>query len=282
MVKEGMWVCGYEGVRLLKEEEIVENRNSNYSQMLLECCVNSAVSAIMAQLGGANRVELCENMADGGCTPSAGTIILARKHLTIPIFVMIRPRGADFLYSEEEFEIMKHDIREAKELGVDGVVFGVVLPDGRIDRMRMKELVKLAKPMGITCHRAFDMTRDPFEALDDLIGLGIDRVLTSGQADSALEGSSLIRQLIGHSNGRIIIMPGHGIKEHNLSQVVEETGATEYHMYLTKEVTGAMTFIREGVKMGKPEMSEYNYFQVDSERVKRARDLLNNFNATEL
>ncbi len=250
--------------------------------MLLEACVNSAISAIEAQRGGANRVELCENMADGGCTPSAGTISFTKKHLTIPVFVMIRPRGADFLYAYEEYEIMKEDIRIAKSLGADGVVFGILQPDGRIDRGRMMELVALARPMGITCHRAFDMTRDPLEALDDLIGLGIDRVLTSGQADSALEGSSLICQLIGHSNGRIVIMPGHGIKEHNLSQVVKETGATEYHMYLTKEVTGNMTFIRDGVKMGKPKMSEYNYTQVDTERVKKARDLLNNFNATEL
>ena len=250
--------------------------------MILEACVNSAVSAIMAQLGGADRVELCENMADGGCTPSAGTIILARKRLTIHIFVMIRPRGADFLYSDEEFEIMKHDIRAAKELGADGVVFGILMPNGRMDRMRMTELVKMARPMGVTCHRAFDMTRDPMEAIDDLIEIGVDRVLTSGQADSALEGAGLINQLIRYARNRIIIMPGHGIKEHNLSQVVKETGATEFHMYLTKEIPGGMTFVREGVKMGKPEMSEYNYIQVDCERVKKARILLNNFNTTEL
>ena len=242
--------------------------------MLLESCVNSAISAIEAQSGGADRVELCENMADGGCTPSAGTIILARKRLTIPIFVMIRPRGADFLYSEDEFEIMKQDIRIAKSLGADGVVFGILMPDGRIDIDRMKELTALSRPMGITCHRAFDMTRDPMEALDDLIEIGVDRVLTSGQADSALDGAKLIRRLIERARKKIIIMPGHGVKENNLMQVVQETGATEYHMYLTKQVIGSMTFIREDVKMGVPDQSEFEYVQVDEKRIRKAREIL--------
>ena len=242
--------------------------------MLLEACVNSAISAIEAQSGGADRVELCENMADGGCTPSAGTIILARKRLTIPIFVMIRPRGADFLYSEDEFEIMKQDIRIAKSLGADGVVFGILMPDGRIDIDRMKELTALSRPMGITCHRAFDMTRDPMEALDDLIEIGVDRVLTSGQADSALDGAKLIRRLIERARKKIIIMPGHGVKENNLMQVVQETGATEYHMYLTKQVIGSMTFIREDVKMGVPDQSEFEYVQVDEKRIRKAREIL--------
>jgi copper homeostasis protein len=149
--------------------------------MILEACVNSAISAIEAQKGGADRVELCENLHDGGTTPSAGSIILARKHLHTGLFVMIRPRGGDFLYSSDEFEIMKSDIRMAKELGADGVVFGILLPGGTIDVERMKILSDLARPMGITCHRAFDMTADPFQAMEDLIGLGIDRILTSGQ-----------------------------------------------------------------------------------------------------
>ena len=242
--------------------------------MLLESCVNSAISAIAAQKGGADRVELCENMADGGCTPSSGTILFAKKHLTIPIFVMIRPRGADFLYSEEEFEIMQSDILMAKKLGADGVVFGILMTDGRIDIDRMKELTALSRPMGITCHRAFDMTRDPMEALDDLIEIGVDRVLTSGQADSALDGAKLIRRLIERARKKIIIMPGHGVKENNLMQVVQETGATEYHMYLTKQVIGSMTFIREDVKMGVPDQSEFEYVQVDEKRIRKAREIL--------
>lgn len=245
--------------------------------MLLECCVNSAVSAMEAQRGGADRVELCENIADGGCTPSSGAILLARKYLKISLFVMIRPRGSDFLYSDTEFEIMQHDILVAKELGADGVVFGILTPDGRMDIHSMKKLMKLSRPMGITCHRAFDMTRDPFEALDDLMELGVDRVLTSGQAENALDGAPLIRNLIGLSHGRIVIMPGRGIKEHNLITVIRETGSTEYHMYLTNPVKSSMKFTREGICMGKPYLSEYEHIQVDATRVRKARELLDNF-----
>jgi copper homeostasis protein len=242
--------------------------------MLLEACVNSAVSAIEAQRGGADRVELCENMADGGCTPSAGTIMLARKHLYIPVYVMIRPRGADFCYSKREFEIMLTDVQIAGDLGADGVVFGILTSDGRIDKERMKELVELARPMGVTCHRAFDMTRDPFEALEDLMELGIDRVLTSGQADSALDGAKLIRELLRKGRRRIIVMPGHGIKEHNLKEVVRETAAEEYHMYLTKQTKSTMKFIRDDVKMGKPELSEYEHTVVSAEKIRKAKDVL--------
>jgi len=241
---------------------------------LLEACVNSAISAINAETGGADRVELCENMAEGGCTPSAGTIRLARQKLQVPMMVMIRPRGADFLYSGDEFEIMKHDIQTAKKLGADGVVFGILKADGTIDLDRMGRLVDLARPMQVTCHRAFDMTADPFMALDDLISLGIERVLTSGQCDSALPGATLIRELTGRADGRIIIMPGHGIKEHNLAEAVRLTGASEFHMYLTRHVPSAMSFTRQDVKMGKPELPEYGHEVVDAERIRNAKKIL--------
>jgi copper homeostasis protein len=241
------------------------------SELLLEACVNSAPSAAEAQYGGADRVELCENMPEGGCTPSAGTIRSAKQLLTIPVFVMIRPRGADFCYSGQEFEIMKHDIATARSLGADGVVFGILKPDGTIDSKRMEELASLARPMGITCHRAFDMTRDPFEALETLIKLGIDRVLTSGQADSALLGAPLIRKLITHTAGRIIVMPGHGIKEHNIADAIRLTGASEFHLYLPKQVPTTMHFIREEVKMGKPDLSEYEVTMIDRERIGLAK-----------
>jgi copper homeostasis protein len=243
----------------------------------LEACGNSAVSALEAQKGGADRVELCENMSEGGCTPSAGTILLARKHLTISLYVMIRPRGSDFLYSDEEFRIMQHDILTAKELGADGVVLGILTSEGRLDLPRMERLAKLARPMGITCHRAFDMTRDPYEALDDLIELGIDRVLTSGHAENALKGAPLIRKLINQSNGRIIIMPGRGVKEHTLIHMIRETGAEEYHMYLTRTVKSRMKFTREGLSMGDSNLPEYGYVQVDSQRVRKARELLDHY-----
>ena len=246
--------------------------------MVLEVCVNSVVSAIEAQKGGADRVELCENMSDGGCTPSAGSILLAKKQLDIPVFVMIRPRGGDFNYSDIEFEIMKADIDMAKNLGAEGVVFGILSPDGRIDLDRMEELAHLSRPMGITCHRAFDMTRDPYEAIEDLIDLGIDRVLTSGQADSALEGAPLIQKLIEKARNRILIMPGHGVKEHNLHLVITATGAEEYHMYLNKQVQSEMNFVREDVKMGTPSLSEYEFSMTDESRVRAAKQILVNFN----
>ncbi len=244
---------------------------------LLEACVNSAISAVEAAKGGADRIELCENMLEGGCTPSSGTIRFARQHLQIPIMVMIRPRGADFLYSEDEFKIMKTDILTAKDLGADGVVFGILKSDGTIDVARMEILVKHARPMQVTCHRAFDMTADPFKALDDLISLGIDRVLTSGQSDSALLGAKLIRKLVEQAAGRIIIMPGHGIKEHNLEEAIRLTGASEFHMYLTKQVPSSMAFVRNDVKMGKPDLSEYGHEVVDAERIKRAKNILDQY-----
>ena len=245
--------------------------------MLLEACVNSAFSAIEAQKGGADRVELCENMPEGGCTPSAGAIKFARQHIHIGLFIMIRPRGADFCYSPEEFEIMKYDVQLAKDLGADGVVFGILKREGTIDKVRMAQLAEIARPMGITCHRAFDMTRDPYEALNDLVSLGIDRILTSGQSDSALQGAPLIRELIGKSQEKIILMPGHGIKENNLEKVIQDTGAKEFHLYLTKNVKTKMQFTRENVKMGKPDLSEYDTTIVDRERISKAKSILTNY-----
>ena len=244
--------------------------------MLIEVCANSAISAIEAQKGGAGRVELCENMLEGGCTPSAGSILFALKNLKIPVFVMIRPRGGDFCYSEEEFRIMKKDIRTAKELGADGVVFGILNPDGSIDKVRMKQLVSIARPLGITCHRAFDMTADPFEALEDLIEFGIDRILTSGQQMTAPEGAALIRDLIKKAQGRIIIMPGSGVKEHNVVELIRQTGASEVHVHPDKQITGRMKYHNPSVYMGKPDLSEHTITITDAERVKKISYLLKN------
>ncbi|MEI6683855.1 MAG: copper homeostasis protein CutC [Bacteroidota bacterium] len=240
--------------------------------MILEACVNSAISAIEAQAGGADRVELCENLHDGGTTPSAGTILFARKHLHIGLYVMIRPRGGDFLYTGDEFEIMKTDIGIASEMGADGVVFGILLPDGTIDRERMKVLVDLARPMGVTCHRAFDMTADPFRAMEDLISLGIDRILTSGQQPTAPQGEQLIRELVLRSAGRIIIMPGSGVKEHNIARLAETTGVTELHIHLEKQEASRMQFKQSSVYMGKPGQSEFEHTLTDRSRIRRVRD----------
>ncbi len=217
---------------------------------LLEAVVESVEGAIAAQAGGADRIELCANLLEGGTTPSAGTIHLAREWLDIRLHVMIRPRGGDFCYSDLEFEIMKRDIDLAKNAGADGVVFGLLNEDGSVDRERTGELVALAHPMRVTFHRAFDMTRDPFEALEDLVELGVDRILTSGQENSVLEGLDLITDLVQKAGDRIIVMPGAGVTERNIRKIVEHSGANEIHVYAPANVESRMTYRNARCFMG--------------------------------
>jgi copper homeostasis protein len=198
--------------------------------ILLEISLDSVESAIAAEKGGAGRVELCRNLTEGGITPGSGIIELARKHISIPLFVMIRPRPGDFCYSDYEFEIMKRDIILSKNLGADGVVFGILKPEKTIDVERMEALIQLARPKQVTFHRAFDIVSDPFTALDDLIGLGVNRLLTSGQCNSAFEGISLISELVQRSNNRIAVMPGCGIHQDNIQTIRKKTSATEFHI----------------------------------------------------
>jgi copper homeostasis protein len=198
--------------------------------IILEVCVDSMASALAAQAGGAQRIELCASLFEGGVTPSAATIEVARQQLTIDINVMIRPRGGDFLYSDLEFAVMQRDIEIAKSIGVNGVVIGLLTAGGEVDQGRTKLLADLARPLSVTFHRAFDMVADPHRALDTLIDLGIDRVLTSGLETSALEGAETIAALIHQAGGRIIVMPGGGIHERNIAKIVKLTGATEVHM----------------------------------------------------
>jgi copper homeostasis protein len=196
----------------------------------VEISLSGVESAIAAQKGGADRIELCENLLEGGTTPSIGMIAVVRNHLNIEMNVIIRPRAGDCCYSEAEFEVMKQDIESAGEAGADGIVIGILKPNGTVDEERTRVLIDLARPMSTTYHRAFDITRDPIEALDTLIDLGIARVLTSGQAASALEGLSLLKELSQHAKGRIMIMAGAGINAHNASQIVEGSGVAEIHV----------------------------------------------------
>lgn len=202
----------------------------NLSPVVLEICIDSVASAVAAQEGGAQRVELCGDLAAGGITPSAGTIEETRRRISIGLHVMIRPRGGDFCYSEEEFETMKKDIVAAKSLKADGVVFGILKADDSIDQERMQELVELARPMEVTCHRAIDVSRDLFESLESVAGLGVNRILTSGGAPTADEGRSLIRELVNRSNGRVTIMAGSGITSGNVLRILEETGVRDVHI----------------------------------------------------
>jgi copper homeostasis protein len=198
-------------------------------EILLEVCVDSVESAIAAQEGGAARVELCDNLIEGGTTPSAGIIEVARQHLRIGLHVMIRPRGGDFCYSDVEFEVMKKDILIAKQLDADGVVFGLLKRDHTVDLERTRYLVQLARPLRVTFHRAFDLATDSFRALEDIISLGIERILTSGRAKTALAGLPLITRLVQAAAGRVIIMPGSGVTPQNVRTILAASGAAEIH-----------------------------------------------------
>jgi len=220
--------------------------------ILIEACVDSVESAVAAERGGAGRIELCANLIEGGTTPSDGTLALCRERLGIPIRVLIRPRGGDFLYSDTDFEVMRRDVFRTKDLGADGVVIGLLRPDGRIDLERAQRLVDAAQPMGVTFHRAFDVCRDSEEALEQLVTLGVDRVLTSGQAACAPDGILVIARLVQLAAGRIGILPGGGIDESSVVDVVRGTGVDEVHLRGTVEVESAMTFRAPHVEIGNP------------------------------
>ncbi len=199
-------------------------------KVFLEICVDSVESAMAAQAGGADRVELCANLNEDGTTPSAGMIAAARKNLSIGLQVLIRPRSGDFCYSVLEFEVMKKDITVAGELGADGVVIGILNPDRTIDVRRMRKLVQLARPLRVTFHRAFDVVVDPLPALESLIKLEVDRILTSGQAKTAMEGLARLTQFVKKADGRISIMPASGINAQNIHRLLEATGVYEIHI----------------------------------------------------
>ena len=227
-----------------------------------------------AQEGGADRVELCDNPGEGGTTPSAGMIDLVRQNLTIDVYVMIRPRGGDFCYSNYEFHAMKRDISICQKASVDGLVFGILNPDGTIDKKRCQELIGKARPLKTTCHRAFDMTRDPFEALEDCIEAGFDRILTSGRELQAVSGVDLLSELVQKAAGRIVIMAGSGVNEDTVEEIVTKTSAREIHFSAVAFRDSAMAYHQEKISgMGQQEGQEYKLRTVDPQRVRRTRAL---------
>lgn len=242
--------------------------------MLLEICVDSVESAIAAARGGADRLELCAALSEGGITPSVGLYHAVRAHFKGPIMFMIRPRGADFLYSNAEFEAMKHDIDMAKTLGVEGIVLGLLTASGEVDAPRTAELVARAKPMEVTFHRAFDMTKDAVEALETLIDIGIDRVLTSGQAKGVYEGKERLTQLVQQAGARIQIMPGAGITSENFAEVIQTVGAQAYHASALGWQTSGMTYHNQTPSMGDPDRSEYRWPVCDAEKVQLFKEIL--------
>jgi copper homeostasis protein len=242
--------------------------------MILEICIDSAHSAIEAQKGGADRVELCANLFEGGITPSAGCISLIRKQISIGLFVLVRPRGGDFLYSDLEFEILKKDITITKDLGAEGIVVGVLTPDGQVDTERMKILMDLSYPLPVTFHRAFDMTVEPLKALEDLIDLGVARVLTSGQEKTAYEGTDLLAELVQKSQNRISIMAGGGITARNIPKIHQLTGITEFHSSARQKVNSQMQYQANQVFMGgELRLPEFVNSFADSKKVREMKSL---------
>ncbi len=242
--------------------------------MICEIVIYNIESALKAQEGGADRIELCDNAADGGTTPSVGTVEVVRQNTSLDVFVMLRPRGGDFCYSSYEFHAMKRDLMQFQKLSVDGFVFGILNPEGTIDKKRCKELIDKARPLKVTCHRAFDMTRDPFEALEDCIEVGFNRILTSGQQLKAGEGTDLIRQLVEKAGPRISIMAGSGVNETTVQQIVAKTGVKEIHFSATAHRPSLMTFKNQKiVSMGEEGKDEFQVRTVDPLRVKKIREL---------
>lgn len=240
---------------------------------ILEICAGSVESAIAARDGGAKRIELCAALEVGGVTPSAGVIAEARKVEGLVLNVIIRPRGGDFLYNEYEVACMEEDIRTCKRLGADGVVIGALTAEGDIDKDACKRLIDTADGMSVTFHRAFDMCRNPQEALEELISLGCDRVLTSGLASTAEAGIPLLKQLVEQAAGRIIIMPGCGVNSKNAAMILNATGAEEIHASARKSVGSGMVFRHSGVSMGNPDCDEFARKETD---VNEVRAIVNN------
>ncbi|MCF8366572.1 MAG: copper homeostasis protein CutC [Bacteroidales bacterium] len=240
---------------------------------MIEICANGLQSAINAQKAGAGRIELCDNLYEGGTTPSAACIILARKYLNIKMHVLIRPRGGDFLYDDLEMEIIREDILFCKANRCDGIVAGFLNADGSVNTARTKELVELARPMSVTFHRAFDMTPDPFEALEQIISSGANRILTSGQKNKAPAGTELIKALVKKAAGRIIIMPGAGINESNIEKMITETGAKEFHLSGMGYLPSQMDYRKEGIFMGG--LSQIPEYEIAVSDIKKIRKVSN-------
>lgn len=235
----------------------------------VELVADSVASAVAAQRGGAARVELCSALTEGGVTPSAGLIKATRMAVSLPVHVMIRPRGGDFCYTDDEFTVMQGDLELAKRLGADGVVLGILNVNGNVDVPRMRQLVDLARPLAVTFHRAFDMTADLFRALDDVCATGASRLLTSGGAQTAFAGREIIAQLVQRAKARIVVMPGSGIKPENARSLVESTGAREIHAGLRTLVESPMLYRNPQISMGPVAGSDYQRSVVLKESVRR-------------
>lgn len=243
-------------------------------EFILEVCVDSVESALAAVNGGASRLELCANLIIGGTSPSPYLYQEIRKHSDIPIHVLLRPRFGDFCYTDAEFSILCQEIAAFRDLGANGAVIGILTPDGDLDTERLKVLCDAAKGMSLTLHRAFDVCRDPYKALEEAIDLGFSTILTSGQENSGLKGASLIGELVARSRGRIAIQAGSGVNAQVIEQLYPLTGTTAYHMSGKTTLDSVMRYRKENVNMGLSEISEYEIWRTEETAVRAARNVL--------
>jgi copper homeostasis protein len=230
---------------------------------IFEVCAFNIQSAIIAERAGAARVELCDNPIEGGTTPSYGTIKETREKISILLYPIIRPRSGNYFYDKEEYDIIRRDIEMCRELGCDGISVGAQTIDGEIDVTMLKKIVEWAGPLGVTCNRAFDCAPNPFQALEEIISCGCERILTSGQKSAAPNAAPLLKELVGQANGRIIIMPGAGINSSNIKKLADESGANEFHGSARKVAANPVTFLN-------PEVSDYGNVYISDEEEVRA------------
>jgi len=233
----------------------------------LEVCVTSVESAVAAERGGAARIELCSDLLEGGVTPSAGLVTRVRERVRIGLHVLVRPRAGDFCYGPEDFAVMEEDVRTARRLAADGVVLGLLHPDGRVDVQRTRHLVELARPLGVTFHRAFDMAADLPRALDEVIATGATHLLTSGAAPSAEAGAATLAALVRAAGDRLVIIAGGGIRPHNARAIVDATGVREVHAGLEEATDGPMIH-RAPLVLGPAAEREFRRFLVREETVR--------------
>lgn len=236
----------------------------------IEVCVDSIASALAAERGGANRIELCSNLREGGTTPTAGMIEVARSRIVLNLHVMVRPRSGDFSYNDDEFAIMRRDVLTARQLGANGVVLGILTRDAAVDVPRTRELVELARPLNVTFHRAFDLSAGLFSALEDVIVSGADRILTSGGKATALEAGSILANLVQAAKGRITILACGGINESNAATIIRETGAKEIHVGLRRPMNDSQG-PASPILLGLGPDGEFQRFEVREEDVRKLR-----------
>lgn len=244
---------------------------------VLEVCIDSVESALQAEKGGANRLEMCSNLVIGGTTPDPMLFQMVRELCDIKIHVLLRPRYGDFLYTDYEFEMICRDVTTFRKMGADGVVVGCLCADGSLDVERMKRLRDLAGPMHMALHRAFDVCKDPLQVLQEAMNVGIQTILTSGQKDTCIEGSELLKELIQRSAGKLDILVGSGVNAEIIRKLIPEIGATCFHMSGKKVLDSGMAYRKEGVSMGIPGMSEYQVFRTDKQEIEKAKKVIEEF-----